>query len=401
MIQLFFSLFFICSLSIQTCSPKPIVPDSNKVTPSVILPGIESIEEILPELEGKNIAGVFNQSSIFLDGTHIADYLINKKVELQKVFTLEHGFRGNNDAGEVVQSNIDSATNLPLISLYGKNKKPKNKDLDGIDIVIFDVQDVGVRFYTYISTLHYILEACAENNVDVIVLDRPNPNAHYVDGPVLNSEFKSFVGMHPVPIVYGMTIGEYAKMIVGEKWINEYEKCKLRVIACENYTHDSLYQLPVKPSPNLPNLRSILLYPSLCLFEATPLSIGRGTNMQFQVIGHPDLTEYSFAFTPKSMVGAKNPKNKDQICYGLSLSHLSAEDLQKEKILNLSYILDIFKVFDDKQNFINRPEFFDKLAGTDELRKDILSGKKEEEIRASWTANLDDFKAIRSQYLLY
>ncbi|MGY0408016.1 MAG: exo-beta-N-acetylmuramidase NamZ family protein, partial [Polaribacter sp.] len=319
--------------------------------------------------------------------------LLSLKINIKKIFAPEHGFRGKSDAGEVLKDGLDTKTGLPILSLYGKNKKPTAAQLKGIDVLIFDIQDVGVRFYTYISTLHYVLEACAELDIQVILLDRPNPNAQYIDGPVLELKYQSFVGMHKVPVVYGMTIGEYGKMINGEKWLKNGVKCNLKVIPLENYTHQTKYSLPIKPSPNLPNDKSINLYPSLCFFEGTTISVGRGTEMQFQIYGSPFLTKSNFTFTPKPNEGAKYPKYNNSICFG--------KDLRKTKNLtqlNISYLIKAYKQNTSKEFFNS---FFTKLAGTKKLQQQIEQGLSEKEIKKTWQKDLEKFKSIRKKYLLY
>lgn len=365
-----------------------------------IITGAEKTKEYMPFLLNKKVAFTGNHTSV-INKIHIADSLISLNINIIKIFTPEHGFRGNLDAGKKVNNEIDTRTGLPIISLYGNNKKPQSTQLKDIDIMVFDIQDVGVRFYTYISTLHFIMEACAENNIPVIVLDRPNPNGHYIDGPVLDTAFRSFVGMHPVPVVYGMTIGEYALMINGEGWLKNKIKCNLTVIPCENYTHNLHYELPIKPSPNLPNARAINLYPTLCFFEGTPLSIGRGTQMQFQVIGHPLLKDKNnnFNFTPISQIGANNPPLKNQICYGLDLRDSTRQNKLNE--IDLKTLINIYHLFPNKEIFFLKNNFFDKLAGNSSLRNDIIMGKSEKEIRNSWQDDLKIFKDIRKKYLLY
>ena len=353
--------------------------------------GSERIEEIINSIDNKNIAIFGHQTSVVND-IHLVDTLLSLKQNIVSVFSPEHGFRGTEDAGAKIDNEFDSKTGLPIISLYGKNKKPTNEQLKGIDIIIFDIQDVGARFYTYISTLHYVMEAAGENNIKVIVLDRPNPNGHYVDGPILEKEFKSFVGMHEVPIVHAMTIGEYAKMIVGEKWIDN--SCKLEVINMINYNRNNLYELHIKPSPNLPNSKSINLYPSLCLFEGTNVSVGRGTDKPFQHFGSPFLKFYSYAFIPKSGPGSKFPKHENKTCTGRNLetyTYLSS--------INLSWLIESFKQTSNKEDFFN--SFFDKLAGSDKLRTQIISGLNEKEIKSSWEPGLKEFKKTRDKYLLY
>ncbi|PLX12468.1 MAG: DUF1343 domain-containing protein, partial [Marinilabiliales bacterium] len=316
------------------------------------------------------------------------------------IFSPEHGFRGNADAGEHVKNYKDEKTGLPVISLYGSSKKPKLQDLEGLDMVVFDLQDVGVRFYTYISTMHYVMEACAEMNVQLLILDRPNPNGFYVDGPVLDTEFASFVGMHPVPIVHGMTIAEYAQMINGQGWLKDGRKCKLSYITCDNYTHDSLYQLPVNPSPNLQNMLSIYLYPSLGFFEGTSFSAGRGTQFPFQVYGSPDYQKRDFAFTPVRIDGAsKYPKYREKICYGADLRTVNMNLILKRKEINLEWILDAYNNTSNKGEFFN--DFFYNIAGNKDLREQIESGLSEDEIRKSWQTKLNEFKSLRKKYLLY
>ena len=353
--------------------------------------GSERMEEIINSIDNKNLAIVGNQTSLVND-IHLVDTLLSLKQNIVSVFSPEHGFRGTEDAGAKIDNEFDSKTGLPIISLYGKNKKPTREQLEGIDIIIFDIQDVGARFYTYISTLHYVMEAAGENNIKVIVLDRPNPNGHYVDGPILEKEFKSFVGMHEVPIVHGMTIGEYAKMIVGEKWIDN--SCKLEVINMINYNRNNLYELPIKPSPNLPNSKSINLYPSLCLFEGTNVSVGRGTDKPFQHFGSPFLKFYSYAFIPKSGPGSKFPKHENKTCTGRNL-----ETYPYLSSINLSWLIESFKQTSNQEDFFN--SFFDKLAGSDKLRTQIISGLNEKEIKSSWEPGLKEFKKTRDKYLLY
>mgnify|MGYP001353668962 FL=1 len=353
--------------------------------------GSERMEEIINSIDNKNIAIVGNQTSLVND-IHLVDTLISLKQNIISVFSPEHGFRGTEDAGAIIDNEFDSKTGLPIISLYGKNKKPTREQLKGIDIIIFDIQDVGARFYTYISTLHYVMEAAGENNIKVIVLDRPNPNGHYVDGPILEKEFKSFVGMHEVPIVHGMTIGEYANMIVGEKWIDN--SCELEVINMINYNRNDLYELPIKPSPNLPNSKSINLYPSLCLFEGTNVSVGRGTDKPFQHFGSPFLMYYSYAFIPKSGPGSKFPKHENKTCTGRNL-----ENYPYLSSINLNWLIESFKQTSNKEDFFN--SFFDKLAGSDKLRTQIISGLNEKEIKSSWETGLKKFKKTRDKYLLY
>jgi uncharacterized protein YbbC (DUF1343 family) len=356
--------------------------------------GADNYIAYLPILKNKKIGIVTNQSGIVSNKTHIVDFLLEKKIDVKKIFAPEHGFRGTADAGEHVIDGKDVKTDLPIISLYGDNKKPKKEQLEGIDIVIFDLQDVGARFYTYISSLHYIMEACAENNIQLIILDRPNPNGSIVDGPILEKEFTSFVGMHPIPVLHGMTIGEYAKMINGEKWLKNGIECKLTIIPCLNYKRDMSYSLPVKPSPNLPNDQAINLYASLCLFEGTNVSVGRGTEKQFQIYGSPFLPKSNFSFTPIPNFGAKEPMHKDLLCYGEDLSGIA-----KVKQLELKWLIKAYQTTADKSKFFN--SFFTKLAGTKKLQQQIESGISEIEIRKSWEKGITDFKEKRKTYLIY
>jgi len=358
--------------------------------------GIERLGLILDSLKGKRIAVVANQTSV-LNNVHLVDTLLALKIEVVKVFAPEHGFRGQADAGEKINHSIDEKTGLPLVSLYGNNKKPSVEQLEDVDILLFDIQDVGVRFYTFISTLHYIMEAAAENGKKVIVLDRPNPNAHYIDGPVLEKEFTSFVGMHPVPIVYGMTIGEYAMMINGENWLENGVKCDLSVLPCKNYTHQTTYSLPIAPSPNLKTDRAIALYPSLCLFEGTTVSLGRGTERPFEQYGHPKFPTTGYEFTPIPMPGAKTSTQLNKKCNGYDLSNVP---LRLTKI-NLEYLINANKTLADSGIFINQNVFFNRLAGNSVLRDQLHECWSEEEIRATWKNGIDNFKVIRSKYLLY
>ena len=353
--------------------------------------GADRINEILEHTVNKNIAIVANQTSI-VNNVHIVDTLISLNQKIVCVFAPEHGFRGIEDAGATIRNEIDFKTGLPIISLYGKNKKPSKKQLNGIDLIIFDIQDVGARFYTYISTLHYIIEACGEENIEVLVLDRPNPNGHYIDGPVLDTAYKSFVGMHEVPIVHAMTVGEYARMIVGEKWVKQ--KCSLQIVEMINYNRNKIYSIPVKPSPNLTNDKSINLYPSLCLFEGTNVSVGRGTNKPFQHYGSPFLSPSEYSFVPKSGPGSKYPKHENKVCNGKNL-----ETLEVMNSINLDWIIEAYNQTKNKEEFFN--DFFDKLSGTDILRKQIISGKNSKEIKLSWIPQIQMFKKTREKYLIY
>lgn len=368
--------------------------------PKPILPGATNTQQYFPLLEGKNIGVVVNQTAT-IGRTHLVDSLLSMGLRVKTVFAPEHGFRGTADAGEKLTDGLDPQTNLPVISLYGKRRKPGTAEFEGLDVIIFDVQDVGARFYTYISTMHYVMEACAEQKKAFMVFDRPNPNGHYVDGPVLDTTFRSFVGMHPIPVVHGMTIGEYAQMINGEGWLAGGIQCDLTVIPCRNYDHKRFYQLPIKPSPNLPDMKSIYWYPSTCFFEGTILSEGRGTPHPFQYIGHPDYTDLNFTFTPVSMPGAKYPKLQDQKCYGIDLSKMPITELQSFKGLQIQYVIEMYQKFPDQSAFFNANGFFDKLAGGTSLREQIIAGESAETIRNSWQTDLDDFMKIRAKYLLY
>ncbi len=365
-----------------------------KNTTSEIQTGADNYKTYLPLLKDKKIGIVTNQTGILSNKTHLVDFLLEQKINLQKIFAPEHGFRGTADAGEHVVDGKDTKTGLPIISLYGDNKKPKAEQLAGIDILIFDLQDVGARFYTYISSLHYIMEACAENNIQLIILDRPNPNGAFVDGPILEKEFTSFIGMHPIPTLHGMTIGEYGQMINGEKWLKNGIQCNLNVIPCLNYKRDMFYSLPTKPSPNLPNNQAINLYASLCLFEGTNVSSGRGTEKQFQIYGSPFLPKSDFSFTPISNFGSKDPMNKGLLCYGEDLTQVP-----KVTQLELKWLIKAFNETNDKSKFFT--PFFTKLAGTKKLQLQIEAGVSETEIRKSWEKGLKDFKEMRKKYLIY
>jgi uncharacterized protein YbbC (DUF1343 family) len=356
--------------------------------------GAAQLDLLIPKLQNKHIALVVNHTST-IGTTHLADTLKSRGVLIRKIFAPEHGFRGTASAGEHVKDGVDQKTGLPLISLYGDNKKPTADQLADIDIVIFDMQDVGVRFYTYISTLHYVMESCAEQGKKLIVLDRPNPHGNYTDGPVLKPPFRSFVGMHPIPIVHGLTVGELATMINGEGWLEGGRHCALEVITLKGWKHSDPYSLPIKPSPNLPNDQSIRLYPSLCLFEGTVISVGRGTRIPFQVIGHPDLQEMPYQFTPVSIEDmAKNPPHENKVCYGLDLTETTVEEG-----FSLKYLIRMYEAFPQKEKFFNN--FFDKLAGNDVLKQQIKDGLTEDQIRETWKADLEMYNTKRKKYLLY
>ena len=353
--------------------------------------GAEKINEIISYTKGKNIAIVANQTSL-IQNTHLVDTLVSLNQDIKLIFSPEHGFRGKADAGAYINDGIDKKTGIPILSLHGKYKKPKNENLKNIDIIIFDIQDVGARFYTYISTLHYILEAASEQEIQVLVLDRPNPNGHYIDGPVLEEKYKSFIGKHPIPIVHGMTIGEYAKMIIGEKWIEK--ECNLKIVKMLNYNREDIYELPIKPSPNLPNKRAVNLYPSLCLFERTTISIGRGTDYPFQHFGAPFLKS-NYSFEPVSGAGSKYPKHENKVCFGTDL-RFQTKTLNS---INLDWLIECYNQSNDKENFFTLN--FDQLAGTDKLRLQIISGMSAKKISETWIEGLSKFQKTREKYLIY
>ncbi len=376
----------------------------------VIQPGAEQMQEYLSILKDKNVAVFANQTSV-VGNTHLVDTLLSKGIKVKVIFGPEHGFRGNADAGEHVSDGKDAKTGIDIISLYGDHKKPTAADLKNIDIVVFDIQDVGVRFYTYISSLQYVIEACLEQGKKLIILDRPNPNGFYVDGPVLNKKYSSFVGLQPIPIVYGMTIGEYAKMLVGEQWLsptanaaskkfflkgNEKMFGQMQVVLCKNYDHKSKYILPINPSPNLKDMRSIYWYPSTCFFEGTVISEGRGTDLPFVKFGHPKLPKTLYSFVPNPNEGAKSSKLFGETCYGYNLT-----EVEPTAKIDLDYFLKVYQQFPDKNNFFLPNLFIDKLAGTDQFRKQVLAGNSEATIKKSWQKDLDIFKKIRKKYLLY
>ncbi len=408
----YFFWVFILLFGLISCGNKSSTTNYQKNTKTVRnsthdkLSYVDSIQPIIisyPDnylhlLQQKVVAVVANQTSVVQNSnqgfTHLIDTLISLKVDVKKVFAPEHGFRGKADAGEHISDGKDPKTGLSITSLYGKNRKPSLEQLKGIDVIIFDIQDVGVRFYTYISTLHYVMEACVENNIKLIVIDRPNPNAHYIDGPILEIEHQSFVGMHPVPIVYGMTIGEYAQMINGEKWLKNGVQCNLTVMPLKNYMHNTSYSLPIRPSPNLPNDKSINLYPSLGFFEGTTINAGRGTETQFQMYGAPFFPKSSFTYTPKPNFGSKYPKHNGKICNGVDLratQHLS--------MINLKWLIDAYNKTPKNESFFG--DTFTSHAGTKKLQKQIESGMTTEEIRKTWQLDLNNFQKMRSRYLLY
>ena len=364
-----------------------------------IKPGAGSTAEYVPLLKGKKIALVVNQTSV-IGKTHLLDTLLALHIKVKKIFAPEHGFRGDASAGADIANTTDKKTGLPVVSLFGKKFKPAPEDMADIDIVVYDIQDVGARFYTYISTLHYVMEACAENNKQLIILDRPNPNGYYIDGPVLEKQFSSFVGVDPVPIVYGMTCGEYAMMLNGEGWLKGSEQCQLKVIKVQGYTHNDMYELPIAPSPNLPTMQAIYLYPSVCLFEGTDVSVGRGTDKPFEIIGKPGFAPGEVKFTPHSIPGkAEDPPYKGIECNGFELSKFADDYIKHSNQLYLFWLVGFYNHSDNKDKFFN--PFFDKLAGTDKLRQEIIDGWDADKIRKSWTKDINTFKLIRSKYLLY
>jgi len=380
---------------------------------TMITPGFVQAQELLRTgadrtelyvnfLKNKNIGMVINQTSVIgKNQVPSVDSLLKLGIRVNKIFGPEHGFRGTASNGASVDDTVDPKTGIPAISLYGKHYKPTPTDLEGLNLMVFDIQDVGARFYTYLSTLHYVMEACAENHIELMILDRPNPNGFYVDGPVLDTAYRSFVGLDPLPIVHGLTIAEYAQMINGEGWLKNHVKCKLKIIKVAGYTHDTPYTLPINPSPNLNTPHSILLYPSVCLFEGTTLSLGRGTLVPFQVLGHPSLDKkFRFAFTPISIPGmSEDPPQKDKLCFGIDLRGYDVNQFRVSKKIDILWLKKLYEAFPDKEHFFNA--YFTKLAGTDELRKQIEAGKSEEEIRKSWEPALTRYKEMRKKYLLY
>ena len=363
-----------------------------------IKPGAARTDIYVPQLTGKRVGIVANNTSLIYN-TALSDSLGSLGINIVKIFTPEHGFNVTADAGELIYDSVSLINNIKIISLYGNKKKPSAEDLKNIDIMVFDIQDVGVRFYTYISTLHYVMEACAAEQIPLMILDRPNPNGYYVDGPVLQKEYRSFAGMHPVPVVYGMTIAEYATMINGEKWLNGGIRCALEIVLCENYIHACYYELPVKPSPNLQNMRAVYLYPSLCLLEGTIMNVGRGTDSPFQVYGHPSYRDKEFFYMPRNTPGAKNPPHKNIKCYGVDLRNRDIEMIRAEKQVNLSYIIDAYKKMNTPKEFFT--DYFNYLAGNNILKKQITDGLPDEQIRNSWQDDLIYFKTLRKKYLLY
>lgn len=390
----FFALFIACLAGAQ-----PVQEKAPKIAVGQVITGAQQTDLYVPLLEGQKVGLVANQTTT-IGEVHLVDTLLKLGIDLQRVFGPEHGFRGGAAAGEHVSDGRDPRTGLAVVSLYGNNRKPSAESLAGLDMVVFDIQDVGARFYTYISTMSYVMEACAENNIPVMVLDRPNPHGDYVDGPVLDTAWSSFVGLHPIPVVHGMTVGEYARMVNGEGWLKDGLECRLTVIPMKNYNHKTHYTLPIPPSPNLPNQNAILLYPSLCFFEGTIMSVGRGTDFPFQVVGHPDFGIGSFVFMPEDRPGvAMDPKFEGQPCYGQNLAGFVDLFNENPRRLYLGGLIEMYSYFKDREAFFT--SYFDKLAGSDQLRKQIEAGQGEAAIRASWKEGIMQFKAMRKQYLLY
>ena len=363
-----------------------------------IILGDEQTSEYFPLLKGKRIA-IFSNHTGMIGDKHLLDVLLENELNVVAIFSPEHGFRGNADAGEHVSSSVDEKTGVPILSLYdGKLGKPSKESMNKFDILVVDIQDVGLRYYTYYASMCRLMDACAEYGRSMLILDRPNPNGHYVDGPLLDMKYKSGVGWLPIPVVHGMTLGELGLMVNGEGWLPEGRTCNLTVIPCKNYTHQTMYRLPIPPSPNLPNMTSIYLYPSTCYFEATPVSLGRGTDKPFQVYGHPDMKGYEFSFTPRSVPGAKNPPQLDKLCHGVDLSNLADEEIWKRGI-DLSYLIDAYHNLNIGDKFFT--SFFEKLIGVDYVRTMIEAGKSADEIKAVWKDDVERFKIQRKKYLLY
>ncbi len=388
-ITLVFLLF--TAISIANCK-------NIKYSETKIITGAERIETYLPGLRNKRVGLVVNQSSI-VGKTHLLDTLLSLKINVKIIFSPEHGYGGVGDPGESIQNKMEEKSGIPIISLYGKKRKPSPEDLDGLDIVVFDIQDVGVRFYTYISTLHYVMEACAESSVPLLLLDRPNPNGFYIDGPVMEEKYRSFLGLEPIPIVYGLTIGELANMINNEGWLNDHIKCAIEVVKCENYTHNSVYNLPVNPSPNLRNMKAVYLYPTIGLFVGTEMSLGHGTDFPYLVIGHPDFPEKSFHFVPHPNLGSKNPELNGIECYGVDLNKLTVDSARNLKKIDIRLIQIVYHKMNESSSFFNTS--FNYHAGNSELQSQIIHGVSAEAIRASWADGISEYKKIREKYLLY
>lgn len=409
---LLISMVSACGQPVRPVSPG--VPNPYKVDVEALnkqkgklMTGADQTDQYVPYLKGKRVGMVVNPTSIIGTSTSV-DSLMALGVNIVKIFGPEHGFRGEASAGIKVDNSMDTKTGIPVISLYGKHNKPTKEDMENIDVMVFDIQDVGVRFYTYINTLQHVMEACAENDKEVVILDRPNPNGFYVDGPILDPSLKSGIGINPIPIVHGLTVGEYAQMLNGEGWLENKAQCKIKIIKIANYDHSMEYDLPVKPSPNLNTQQSILLYPTLCLFEGTIISQGRGTMFPFTVLGNPDLKgKYDFSFTPKSIKGmAETPLHQDQACYGMDLRKYNTDKFRKTGQINLSWLIELYKAYPHKEKFFDFKQSkqignFDKLAGTKTLKEQIIAGKSESEIRQSWEPGLSQYKLMRKKYLLY
>lgn len=386
--KLIISILLLCTLSLQAFAQ----------TDERIITGDEQTSEYFPLLEGKRIA-IFSNHTGMIGNKHLLDVLLENQFNVVAIFSPEHGFRGDADAGEHVSSSVDSKTGVPILSLYdGKLGKPSEASMNKFDLLIVDIQDVGLRYYTYYASMCRLMDACAEYGKKMLILDRPNPNGHYVDGPLLDMKHKSGVGWLPIPVVHGMTLGELALMVNGEHWLPESRTCDVTVIPCKNYTHQTKYRLPIPPSPNLPNMTSVYLYPSTCYFEATPVSLGRGTDKPFQVYGHPDMKGYSYSFTPRSMPGAKNPPQLNKLCHGVDLSGMSDEEIWKRG-LDLSYVIDAYRNLNIGDKFFT--SFFEKLIGVDYVRRMIEDGKDADEIKACWQDDVKKFKEQRKPYLLY
>ena len=390
-------LFLVALLSFNAISQSNIekIKANNTITPAANLPNT-----YLPYLKGKKIALVTNQTGMYNE-MHLVDFLLENEITISKIFAPEHGFRGDASDGTEIKNGKDTQTGIQVISIYGKKKKPSKEDLKDVDIIVFDIQDVGVRFYTYISSLSYVMEAAAENNIQIIVLDRPNPNSHYIDGPILEKEYSSFVGLHEVPVVYGMTIGEYALMVKGERWISQSEKLDLKIIPVKNYTHDSIYSLPVAPSPNLPNNESIYLYPWICYFEGANVSIGRGTDAPFQLIGFPNFSKGDTIFTPRSIPGkSEHPPYLNKQCKGINLKKITLNELTEANAIDWTYVWEMYSELGEKEFFIDN-NYFDLLAGSKLLRKALVEGWSIDRFKKEYQPKVDEFKKTREKYLIY
>jgi uncharacterized protein YbbC (DUF1343 family) len=397
----FFLFVLFSNISLLSCDQAQS-QNTETITNDVpnVIPGAERMRKYIPKLEGKNVGLVVNHTSI-VNKKHLADTLLDFEINITKIFAPEHGFRGTADAGAKIKDGVDPKTGLPVYSLYGKTKKPSPEMMENIDIMVFDIQDVGCRFYTYISTLTLVMEACAQKGIPLIVLDRPNPNGHYVDGPVLKKGYESFVGMHEIPVVYGLTIGEYGKMVNGEKWLEGGIQCDYEVIELLNYDHSKSEALPIAPSPNLPTYNSVLMYPWLCFFEGTVVSVGRGTDKPFEQYGHPEYSDKTYSFTPKSGPGSKFPKLENKVCYGVDFSTKNPRYTYSLASFNMDYIVDVYNDLALDEEFFMKNNFIDKLYGSDQIRKDLLAGKSAQEIKDSWSDDLIEYKLMSAKYFLY